>query len=138
MDWPKALRSRVYSMVAFDAGFHPLQAAGRREQPLLLELQHLVDEARTLLPDAVALRHAHVVEEDLRGVGGTHAELVEPGRERNARPIRRHDDQRLVQVRLALAGVREQAQKIGLGGIGYPHLAAIDHVVVARPSRRAS
>ena len=58
-----------------------LQAGGRAPQPLLLELQHLVGEALALLADAVALRHAHIVEEDLRGVGGAHAELVELARD---------------------------------------------------------
>src|SRR5581483_10442662 len=44
--------------------------AGRcRIEPLLLELQHLIREALALLADAVTLRHAHVLEEDLRGVG---------------------------------------------------------------------
>jgi hypothetical protein len=37
------------------------QAARRRPQPLLLELHHLVDETLALFPDAVALRHAHLV-----------------------------------------------------------------------------
>jgi hypothetical protein len=44
------------------------QAGGRAVQALFLELQHLEHEAHALLADQVALRHAHVVEEELRGV----------------------------------------------------------------------
>jgi hypothetical protein len=53
------------------------QAAGRAPQALLLELQHLEGEAHAFLADAVPLRHAHVVEEQLRGVGAVHADLVD-------------------------------------------------------------
>ena len=49
----------------------------RGPQALLLELQHLVGEAHAFLADAVALRHTHVVEMDLRGVGGHHADLAD-------------------------------------------------------------
>ena len=58
-----------------------LEAGRRAPQPLLLELHHLVGEAHAFLADAVALRHPHIVEEDLRGVGRAHADLVELARD---------------------------------------------------------
>ena len=58
-----------YSNSRIDRVLHADDAAGRAEQALLLELQHLVGEALPLLADAVRLRHADIVEVDLRGVG---------------------------------------------------------------------
>src|SRR5574337_739462 len=82
--------------------------AGRGPQPLLLELHHLEHEAHAFLADQVAPRHAHAVEEQLRGVRRVHPDLVDlllrdPGR------VHRHDDQALVLVRRALVA--------GVGGI---------------------
>jgi hypothetical protein len=86
---------------------------------------------KPFLADAVAQRHAHIVEEDLRGVGGAHAELVELARDLHALGLHRQADQRLVAVRRSVAGVGEQAHPVGLRAVGGPHLAAIDDVVAA-------
>ena len=75
------------------------QGVGRAPQPLFLELQHLVDEAEALLADQVALRHAHVLEEDLGRVRGAHAELVELGRAVDALGVEWDHDQALGLVR---------------------------------------
>jgi hypothetical protein len=45
--------------------------------------------------------------------------------------VQRHDDQALVLVRRAVAGVGQQAAPVGLHAAGDPHLAAVDEVVVA-------
>src|SRR6185437_715132 len=122
--------ARVLDGVLDDA-LHLDEPARRGPQPLLLELLHLVDEAHALLADAEALRHAHAVEEDLRRVGGAHAELVELARDLDALLLHRHADQRLVAVDRALAGIGEEAHPIGLRAVGGPHLAAVDDVVAA-------
>ena len=96
---------------------------------------HLVDEAVAFLADAVALGHAHAVEENLRGVRGMHAQLVELARHGDAFRFHRQADQRLVAMRRAVAGVGEQAHPIGLRAVGDPHLAAVDDVVVAVGAR---
>src|SRR6185295_11048664 len=64
-----------------DHALHLHQPGGRSPDALLLELLHLIDEAHAFFADAIALRYAHIVEEDLRRVGGTHAELVELARD---------------------------------------------------------
>ena len=118
-----------------DDEFMRLEAGRRAPQPLLLELHHLVGKALALLADAVALRHPDIVEEDLRGVGGAHAHLVELARDLHALALHRHADQRLVAMHLAVAGVGEQADPVGLHAVGDPHLAAIDDVIVAVGAR---
>jgi hypothetical protein len=74
--------------------------------------------------------NAHAVEEQQRGVGRVHADLVDlllgdPGQ------VHRHDDQALVLVHRAVAGIGEQAAPVGLQAVGDPHLAAVDDVVAA-------
>ena len=86
-------------------------------------------------PIRLRLRHAHVVEEQLRGVAAVHADLVDllP---RDAGRVHRHHDQALVLVRRAVAGVGQQAAPVGLHAVGDPHLAAVDDVVAAIAARR--
>jgi hypothetical protein len=77
MLWPNAFAAtRIFDRL-IDDGFVRLEARGRAPQPLLLELHHLVSKAVALLANTIPLRHAHVVEENLRGVGRAHAHLVE-------------------------------------------------------------
>src|SRR6185312_7039609 len=72
-----------------------LQAGGRAPQPLLLELDHLIGETLALLADAVTLGDADIVEEDLRGVGGAHAHLVELSCDLHTPGLHGDADQRL-------------------------------------------
>ena len=133
--WPNVLRSRVYSIVSSISRSMPRTADDRAAQPLLLELQHLHHEAHALLADAIALRHAHVVEEDLA------VSLARMPSLSSFVPICTP----LVFVGTqisdlflwtgAFAGVGEQAQPVGLRAVGDPHLAAVDHVVAAVPAR---
>src|SRR5262249_59374652 len=88
-----------------------------------------IGDALALLSDAVALRHAYLVEEDLRGVGGAHAELVELARDLDALGLHRDADQALVLVHGPLGRVGEQADPVGLRAVRGPHLAAVDDVV---------
>jgi len=121
--------------IGYGVAQNPVQHGPLRggEQPLFLELLHLVGEAHALLADAVALRHAHVVEEQLGGIGRPHAELLELLGDADAGRFHGNADQRLVLVRCALRGIREQADPVGLGAAGGPHLAAVDDVIAAIP-----
>ncbi len=110
------------------------QRAGGAPQALFLELHHLEGEAQALLADEVTFRHAHVVEEQLRGVAAVHADLVDL-LARDAGRVHRHHDQALVLVRRAVAGVGQQAAPVGLHAVGDPHLGAVDHVVVTVAAR---
>jgi hypothetical protein len=91
--------------------------------------------SRALLADHMALRHAHVVEEQLGGVGGVHADLPDLAAA-DSLAVHRHHDQRLVLVRRAFRGVGQQAAPVGLHAVGDPHFAAIDHIVAAVLARR--
>jgi hypothetical protein len=83
------------------------------------------------LADQIALRHAHVLEKDLRGVGGAHAEFVELARDLDAFGFHRHANQRFVLVNPPVGGVGEKAHPVGLRAIRGPHLAAVDDVIAA-------
>ena len=58
----------IFDRVGND-GFMRLEAGRRAPQPLLLELHHLVGEAVAFLANTISLRHPHLVEENLRGIG---------------------------------------------------------------------
>ena len=103
----------------------------RSVEAFLLELLHLIGEAAPLLADAVAHRHTHVVEEDLRRVRRVQAELLQLARDFHALRLHRHDDQRLVPVRLAVRRIGEQAHPVRLHAIGDPHFRTGDDVIVA-------
>ena len=72
---------------------------------------------------------------NLRRVGRAHAELIELARDPDPLRFHRHADQRLVAMFGPVAGIGEQAHPIGLSAVRDPHLAAIDHVIVAVRSR---
>ena len=93
-------------------------------------------EAGAFVADAVALRHADVVEKHLCGFRAAHAELVQMRAEADARRGHRHHDQRLVDVRLVVRSVGQQADEVSARRVGDPHLAAVDHVVVTVLARR--
>src|SRR5690606_22200193 len=105
-------------------------------QSLDLELLHLVDEAHALVADAIAYRHAHVIEVQLRRIGRMHAHLADLARHAHSFGLHGHHDQGLVAVRRAVRGIGQHTAEIRLRAVGRPHLAAIDDVVVAIPSRR--
>ena len=87
------------------------------------------------LADAIALRHPHIIEENLRGVGRAHAHFVELACDLDALGLHRHADQRLVAVLRRIAGIGKQADPVGLYAVGDPHLAAIDDIIVAVGAR---
>jgi hypothetical protein len=99
------------------------------------ELLHLVSEAGAFFADQVSPRHSHVIEIDFRRVGGMHADLVDLARHGEALSRHRHAAQRFIAMRRAFAGIGKKTNPVGLGAVGYPHLAAVDHIVIAvRPS----
>ena len=114
-----------------DAVLQALDHVGRAEQALFLELQHLHHKTGTFVADAIALRHAYVVEEHLSGLRTAHAEFVQVRAESDAWGVHRHHDQRFIDVRFVVAGIGQQADKVSGRGVGDPHLAAVDHVVAA-------
>ncbi len=76
-----------------DNVFMRLKARRCTPQPLLLELHHLVGEALAFLANSIPLRHPHIVEEDLRGIGRSHPHLVELTRDFHALSFHRYADQ---------------------------------------------
>ena len=92
---------------------------------------HLVGKAHSFLADAIALRDAHAVKMQLRGIGRIHAGFLELARHLNPFALHRHADQGLVAVMRTLRGIGQQADPVGLRAVGGPHLAAIDDVIVA-------
>ena len=75
------LAERLAAAAVFDRHLEDLFRAGRRaqraDQPLVLELLHLVDEALAFFADAVGHRHADVVEHQLGRVAGPVAHLLQ-------------------------------------------------------------
>ena len=65
---------------ALERDLHRADGAERHQQPLPLEVGHDQVEAAVLLAEQVLLGHEHVVERDLRRVGGVPAELLERAR----------------------------------------------------------
>ena len=108
-----------------------LDGIGGAPQALFLELHHLHHEAHAFLADQIALRHAHVVEEHLGGFRAAHAQLVERLVHGDAAGVLGHHDQGFVDVGLVVGGVGQQAEEVGAGRVGDPHLGAVDHIVVA-------
>src|SRR5438552_11243657 len=78
--------------------------ADARDQPLVLELHHLLLEAAADVADRVRHRHAHVLEEEKAGVGPEVPDLVEQLVAEAGR-VRRHDDLR--EAAVAGVGVRD-------------------------------
>ena len=64
-------RLRVVERVV-DAALQALEGVGRRPQPLLLKLDHLVHEALVRLADDILFGDAHVLQGELGGVRGAH------------------------------------------------------------------
>ena len=65
-------------MVRATRALHGADGAAADDQPLLRELAHHLGEALALdAAEEVLRRHGHVVEEELGGVGGLQADLVE-------------------------------------------------------------
>src|SRR5699024_4368472 len=87
--------------------------------------------ALAFLANAVAHRHAHVVEEDDGRIGTALAELVEFGFTVYARRVQRHHDHGFVLVPAVAAGHAQQADPVALGAVGNPHFLAVDDIVVA-------
>ncbi len=78
---------------AVDAVLQALDHVGRAEQAFFLELQHLHHETRAFMADAVALWHAHAIEEHLGGFGAVHAELFQGRADADTGGVHGHHDQ---------------------------------------------
>ena len=89
-------------------------------------------------PSSWRRRHPHVVEHHLAGLGALVAELahvlgdLEPGR---ARVDEQHAHAAVGRLRPRI-GLHEHRQRVGVAGVGDPHLGAADDVVVTVAPRR--
>jgi hypothetical protein len=108
-----------------------LDHVGRAEQAFFLELQHLHHEARAFMADAVALRHAHVVEEHLGGLELRMPSLSRCGLRLMPGVFIGTMISDLLMCGLSSEVLASRQMKVGAGRVGDPHLAAVDHVVVA-------
>ena len=123
---PAVLDRLLYRRLQWDEATH-----GSR-QPLLLKLEHLVDEAHALLADRVGAGHLDVLEVNDSRVRGVHPDLVDLFGPDDSRGVHGDDDEGLVLVRLApVARVGQKAHPIGLQAVGNPHLLPVDDPVAA-------
>ena len=100
-------------------------AVRRGPQALFLELLHLVDEALAFFADAIALRHAHLVEVDQAGVATTSCRscvIFCATLDARASFIGTARSGDLFLCAGAFAGVDQHAHPVGLQAVGDPHL----------------
>jgi hypothetical protein len=109
---------------------------GRQRDALGLEVLHHRVEALALLAQQVAGRDAHVVEDQLGGVGRQPARLLQRAAHGEARRAFLDDEHRHV----ALAGARLGGHEIQVGvhPVGDEHLGAVEHPLVAFAPRRGA
>jgi hypothetical protein len=102
------------------------------EKAFLLELLHLIDESPVFFADAITLGYTHFVEEDLRRIGGVHAEFLERALTFDAGSGERDNNERLVPMRAVLVvGIAQHAHPIRLHAVCDILLVAGDDVVAA-------
>ena len=103
----------------------------RDRQTLLGQLVHQVGEALALFAQTVGDRDAHVLEEQLGGVGGVLADLVEVAPAGEAVAVGLDQDQRDALGALRRVGLGHDHDHVGVLAVGDVGLLAADDVVVA-------
>ena len=83
------------------------------------------------MTEDVVLRHVHVIEEQLAGVRATHAQLVELVAAAKACPFALDDERSDAMGALFQIGLGIDDVGVGVGPVGDPRLAAVEHIVVA-------
>ena len=86
----------------------PAHALVARDEALALEVLHEVHEPHVLLAEEVALRDAHVLEEELGGVARVVADLLQLLRDAEALGLRR-DEEEAAAVRARARGWSSRA-----------------------------
>ncbi len=113
------------------AGLHDPGRAAGQYHALVIQAAHQHLDAAVLDAEHVLLRHLDVIEEQLAGVGATHAELVELVAAGKTFPVAL-DDERGDAVRpLVQVGLGVDHVGVGVRAVGDPGLAAVEHVAVA-------
>jgi hypothetical protein len=110
-------------------------SASDRES-LLGEVGDEVPKPLTLLTEPVRHRHTHVGEEQLGGVLGVHADLVEVAPPLEALHAALEDQQRHPGVLQRRIGLHRGDHEIGVDAVGDDRLGTVDDVVVAVADRR--
>ena len=108
------------------------------DEPLARQIVHELREALALLrSEQVLRRQPHVLEEQLGGVGGIHAELLELAAAAEAgRVVGFHHHQRDALGARARIGLGDHDDQVGVLAVGDEGLRAIEHVAVAGLFRR--
>ena len=131
-----ALSERLAAAGVLDGEFHrPLDGgdgSGRQGQPLLWKLLHEVIEAASFLAQEVFNGHPHLTEEQLRGVccGQSHLFQIAPPL-KSGSVVRLDHNQRDGARPLAVAGLGDDDDVVGVLPVGDEGLGAIEDVVVA-------
>ncbi|MNE56025.1 hypothetical protein D3C80_1509010 [compost metagenome] len=110
---------------------HDAGRAAGQHHTFVVQAAHQDAHAAVKLAQNVLCRHFHAIEEQLAGVGPAHAQLVELVAAAEAFPVAL-DDERGDAVRtLVQVGLGVNHVGIGVGTVGDPGLAAVEHVVIA-------
>src|SRR5262249_30330782 len=117
-----------------DAGVEHKEGAGEAahggDEPLGLEVLHQIHEAVVRLAEEVALRHAHVVEEELRRVARLVADLLELLRNGKTGKVRGNEEERATVSALLWGRLREQRDEVGARAVRDERLLPAQNVVV--------
>ena len=105
----------------------PDRAAGEH-RALVVEPAHQHVHALVEAAEHVLLRHLAVLEDELAGVRAAHAELVELLRGEEALHAALDDERRDPARARRAVGLAVDDQRIGVGTVGDPHLAAVQDV----------
>jgi hypothetical protein len=135
---PKALRSLTYLMVCHERSFHRAHGRHRDHCAFVGQIAHELIKALALgAAQQIGGRHAHVLEEQFRGVLRLHAHLVENPPDAKSLEVRgfHHDDGGALGAR---AGLRldHQRNQFRKKSIGDEYLRAVDEVIVAIATAR--
>jgi len=118
------------------AGLEHGRGAQRDREALLRQLFHQRVHALALAAEDVAGGNAHVVEEELGGVGGMLADLVELAAAAEARAVGLDEDQaHRLGAGLGGIGLGDQDDQVAVQAVADEGLAAVDDVLVAVTDR---
>ncbi len=97
----------------------------------MLELLHLIDKAFTLITDEICSRHANIVEEELRGIAASNAELIQLLADTESRKIGGHHKEPEGMISGLIIRPCEEREKISLRPVGDISLRTVDDIGIA-------
>jgi hypothetical protein len=110
---------------------HDADGAGGQHGALVVEAAHQHLGAAVQAAQHVGRRHFDVLEHQLAGVAAAHAQLVELLRDGEAlHALLDQEGRDAARAQLGL-GLGVDHQRVGVGAVGDPHLAAVEQVVAA-------